>query len=377
MISRPCPERVKHVDPAVDRAIVNVRNLFHAVIMFCPRCGSQHPDEASFCPSCGEWLGPSEPGPAPYRPRLSLTGALGDAAAALFTRRAGAAYPLLVVTWLLSAVAFAAAAVVTILAGFGTIWPRRIFNTSCFVETDQPGGYVVSRPGGSTTYWHRLPNCDVTRIDPNWGMIVVVGVLMFALVVLVSAIAWAMTYRIAAHVIDGDRPTLPSPGAIMRAAGRVLGWGAVLAACWLGGWLLFVVAGVVLVGVAGPIGVLIMIGLVIYLGIWWVVPLFTRATLAFALMIVDDARFPDCWAVCDVTLGQAWGYLGLTVAASIGFSIISQVVDAFGSQGGGWLVVAIIVTAALYLIQYLFFAVYAVIVAHGLSAQHTRSPSTA
>jgi hypothetical protein len=205
-------------------------------------------------------------------------------------------------------------------------------------------------------------------------MIVVVGVLMFALVVLVSAIAWAMTYRIAAHVIDGDRPTLPSPGAIMRAAGRVLGWGAVLAACWLGGWLLFVVAGAVLVGVAGPIGVLIMIGLVIYLGIWWVVPLFTRATLAFALMIVDDARFPDCWAVCDVTLGQAWGYFGLTVAAGIGFSIISQVVNAFGSQGGGWLVVAIIVTAALYLIQYLFFAVYAVIVAHGLSAEHAQSP---
>jgi hypothetical protein len=71
-------------------------------------------------------------------------------------RRAGAAYPLLVVTWLLGAVAFAAAAVVTILAGFGTIWPRRIVNTSCFVETDQPSGYVVSRPGGSTTYWHRL-----------------------------------------------------------------------------------------------------------------------------------------------------------------------------------------------------------------------------
>jgi hypothetical protein len=338
--------------------------------MFCPRCGSQHPDEASFCPSCGTWLGASEAGPAPYRPRLSLTGAFGDAAAALFTRRAGSAYPLLVVTWLLSGVAVAVGVVVTILAGFGTIWPRQIVNTSCFVETDRPTGYVVSHPGGSTTYWDRVPNCDVTRIDPNWAMIAVVGLLMFALVVLVSAIAWAITYRIAAHVVDGDRPTLPSSGAIMRAAGRVLGWGAVLAACWIGGSLLFVLAGVVLVELAGPIGVLIMIGLFIYLGIWWVVPLLTRATLAFALMIVDDARFPDCWAVCDVTLGQAWGYLGLTFAASFGFSIITQAVNAFGSQGGGWLVAAIIASIAVYLIQYLFFAVYAVIVARGLSAEH-------
>jgi hypothetical protein len=370
-------ERVKHIDSPADRAIVNVRSLFHAVIMFCPRCGSQQPDEASFCPSCGAWLGTGEPGPAPHRPRLSLTRAFGDAAAALFTRRAGGAYPLLVVTWLLTGVAIAAGAVVTILAGFGTIWPRRIVNTGCFVETDQPSGYVVSRPGDSTTYWHRLPNCDVTRIDPNWGMIVAVGLLMLALVVLVSAVAWAMTYRIAAHVIDGDRPTLPSSGAIMRAAGRVLGWGAVMAACWIGGWLLFVIAGVVVVGLAGPLGVLIMLGLFIYLGIWWVVPLFTRATLAFALMIVDDARFPDCWAVCDVTLGQAWGYFGLTLAASFGFSIISQAVNAFGSLGGGWLVAAIVATVALYLIQYLFFAVYAVIVAHRLSAEHTQSPLSA
>ena len=345
--------------------------------MFCPRCGSHHPDEASFCPSCGAWLGPSEPGPAAYRPRLSLTRAFGDAAAALFTRRAGGAYPLLAVAWLLSALVLAAGAAVTVLAGFGTIWPRRIVNTGCFVETDEPSGYVVSHPGGTTTYWHRLPNCDVTRIDPNWGMIVVVGLLMFAMVVLVGAIALAITYRIAAHVIDGDRPTMPSSRAIMRAAGRVLGWGAVLAACWIGGWLLFVVAGVVLVEVAGPIGVLIMIGLFIYLGIWWVVPLFMRATLAFALMIVDDARFPDCWAVCDVTLGRAWGYFGLTLAASVGFSIISQAVNAFGSLGDGWLAAAIVASVALYLVQYLFFAVYAVLVAHGLSAEHTQSPSTA
>jgi hypothetical protein len=357
--------------------VVNVRSLIHAVMMFCPRCGSQHPDEASFCPSCGSWVGSGQPGPAPHRPRLSLTRAFGDAAAALFTRRAAGAYPVLALTWILSVVAFAAGAVVTVLAGFGTIWPRQIVNTSCFVKTDQASGYVVSRPGGSSQYWERLPNCDATRIDPNWGMIVVVGLVMFAVVLLVSALALAITYRVAAHVIDGDRPTLPSSAAILRAAGRVLGWGAVLGACWIGGWLLFVIAAMVLIGVAGPIGVLIVIGLVIYLAIWWVVPLVMRSTLAYALMIVDDAPFPDCWGACDVTLGQAWGYLGLTLAASFGFSIVSQLVNAFGSLGRGWLVAAIIASLALYLIQYLFFAAYAVIVAHGLSADHALSPLSA
>ena len=153
--------------------------------------------------------------------------------------------------------------------------------------------------------------------------------------------------------------------------------GAVLAACWLAGGLLWVVATVVLVGVAGGFGVLIVLAASIYLVIWWVVPLVTRATLAFVLMIVDDARFPDCWQSCDVTMGQAWGYCGLTVAAGFGFSIIGQVVNAFGSQGAGWAVTAIVVSVLLSLVQYLFFAIYAVMVAHGLSDGHTRPPLSA
>ena len=208
-------------------------------------------------------------------------------------------------------------------------------------------------------------------------MIVVVGLLMFAAALIVSAIALTILYRVAAHVIDGDRPTLPSSGAILRAVGRVLGWGAVLAACWLAGGLLWVIAFVVLAGVAGVFGVLIALAASIYLVIWWVVPLVTRATLAFVLMIVDDARYPDCWTYCDVTMGQAWGYFGLTVAASIGFSIIGQVANAFGSQGGGWAVAAIVISLLLSIVQYLFFAIYAVIVAHRLSDGHARPPLSA
>jgi hypothetical protein len=354
--------------------IVNVRVLLHAVIMFCPQCGTQHPDDASFCPACGAWLGSGQPGPEPHRPRFSLTRAFGDAAAAVFTRRAGGAFSVLVGTWLLSGLVVAAGALVTVLAGFGTIWPRRIINTSCFVRTNDHTGYVTSRPGHTNEYWRLLPNCDATRIDPNWGMIVAVGLLTFAAALLVGAIAIMILYRVAAHVIDGDRPTVPSPGAILRAVGRVLGWGAVLVACWLAGWLLWVIAIVVLVGVAGGFGVLIALGASIYLVIWWVVPLITRATLAFVLMIVDDGRFSDCWQSCEVTMGQAWGYFGLTVAAAIGFSIIGQMVNAFGSQGDGWAVAAIIVSLLLSLAQYLFFAIYAVMVAHGLSGGRTRAP---
>jgi hypothetical protein len=342
--------------------------------MFCPQCGTQHPDDASFCPACGTWLGSGRPGPEPHQPRFSLTRAFGDAAAALFTRRAGGALPVLVGTWLISGLVVAAGALVTILAGFGTIWPRRIINTSCFVRTNDPTGYFVTSPGHPNEYWRQLPNCDVTRIDPNWGMIVVVGLLAVAAALLVGAIGYTILYRVAAHVIDGDRPTLPSPGAILRAAGRVLGWGAVLAACWLAGGLLWVIAFVVLAGVAGVFGVLIALAASIYLVIWWVVPLVTRATLAFVLMIVDDARYPDCWASCDVTMGQAWGYFGLTIAASIGFSIIGQVANAFGSQGDGWAVAAVVVSIVLSIVQYLFFAIYAVMVAHGLSDGQTRAP---
>jgi hypothetical protein len=345
--------------------------------MFCPLCGTQHPDDASYCPACGAWLGSGQPGAESHRPRVSLTRAFGDAAAALFTRRAGGAFPILVGTWLLSGLVVAAGALVTILAGFGTIWPRRIIDTSCFVRTNDPSGYFVTRPGHSNEYWRQLPNCDVTRIDPNWGMIVVVGLLTFAAALMVGAIALTILYRVAAHVIDGDRPTLPSLEAILRAVGRVLGWGAVLAACWLAGGLLWVVAIVVLVGVAGGFGVLIVLAASIYLVIWWVVPLVTRATLAFVLMIVDDARFPDCWQSCDITMGQAWGYFGLTVAASIGFSILSQVANAFGSQGDGWAVAAIVVSLLLSIVEYLFFAIYAVMVAHGLSDGHTRPPLSA
>ena len=94
--------------------------------------------------------------------------------------------------------------------------------------------------------------------------------------------------------------------------------------------------------------------------------------LSFALMIVDDLRFSDSWHACDVTLGQAWGYFGLTIAASIGFGILGQLVGAFASQGDGWAVATVAVSLVLSLVQYLFFAIYAVIVAHGLSDGRAR-----
>jgi hypothetical protein len=334
--------------------------------MFCPQCGTQHPDEASFCPACGAWVGADLPGQLP-RPRLSLTRAFGDAAAALFTRRAGGALPVLAGTWLLVGLVVAAGAVVTILAGFGTIWPRRIVNTSCFVRTNDPSGYFVSRPGHSTEYWERLPNCDVTRINPDWALMVLVGLLALAAALLVGAIATTILYRLAAHVIDGDRPTLPPPDAMLRAAKRVVGWGAVLAACCLAAAVAWGIIVAVLVGVAGGFGILIVIGASIYLIIWWIVPLLTRATLSIVLMVIDDVGFSECWAACDVTLGQAWGYFGLAIAAGIGFSLIGQVVNAFGSQGDALAVAAFVVSLLLSLAQYLFFAIYAVLVAHGLS----------
>jgi hypothetical protein len=295
----------------------------------------------------------------------------------VFTRRGGGAIPVLAGTWLLVGLVMAAGALVTVLAGFGTIWPRRILNTGCFVKTNDPSGYFVSRPGHSTEYWERLPNCDVTRINPDWTMIVLVGLLAFAVALLVGAVATTILYRLAAHVIDGDRPTLPPPDVMLRAAGRVLGWGAALAACLLAGWLLYVMVVAILVNVAGVFGVLIVIGVSIYLVIWWVVPLVMRATLSIVLMIVDDSRFSDCWKTCDVTLGQAWGYFGLTIAAIVGFFVIGQLVNALGSQGDAWAVAAFLVSLLLSLAQYLFFAIYAVLIAHGLSDGHPRHPLSA
>lgn len=280
-------------------------------------------------------------------------------------------------TWLLVGLVMAAGALVTVLAGFGTIWPRRIVNTDCFVKTSDPSGYFVSRPGHSTEYWERLPNCDVTRINPDWAMIVLVGLLAFAVALLVGAVATTILYRLAAHVIDGDRPTLPQPDVMLRAAGRVLGWGTAVAACCLAAAVAWGIVTAVLVGVAGGFGILIVIGGSIYLIIWWIVPLFTRATLSIVLMVIDDVGFSDCWAHCDVTLGQAWGYFGLTIAAIIGFGIVGQVVDVLGSQGDALAVAAFVVSLLLSFAEYLFFAIYAVLVAHGLSHGHPRHPLSA
>jgi zinc ribbon protein len=340
--------------------------------MFCPRCGAHHPDDASFCPSCGEYVGVGMAPWQPQRSHLSLTQAFGSAASALFTRRAAAVYPVLLLTWLIVSLIAAAGVALTVLAGFGTLWPRRIIDTRCFVKTDDPSGFQFQRPGESHRYWHLIEGCDATRIDPNWMLIVLVGLLMFAVVVVAGAIALAITYRAAAHVVDSDRPTLPPAGATLRAAGRVIGWAAVLAACGLAAELGFVIVALVLIGVAGPIGVLIVFGLGIYLVVWWVVPLFTRATLAYALMIVDDVPFSKGWAACRVTMGQAWGYVGLTIAAGVIFAIVLQLVGVVGSQGGGLGIVAVLASLVVYLLQYLFDAMFAVVVALGLGDGRAR-----
>ncbi|MDX6544907.1 MAG: zinc-ribbon domain [Gaiellales bacterium] len=337
--------------------------------MFCHQCGAKRPPDASFCPMCGTWFAGGAAAPGGPSQRLSLTNSFGTAVSSLFTRRAGLALPVVFVTGLVGYVVLAAGAALTILAGFGTLWPRRIVDTSCWVRSDTPTEYTLSRPGNGTQYWRHLPGCDMLRIHPDWTLIVIGATLTILVYAFAVAMAAAINARAAAYVVEPEYRLWPSFRQLLRTTGRIIGW---TLALWLGfglAWGLVAVVAIVLAGLGG-IFVLLLVLLIlaaIGAGIWFGVPLGVHAWLSFLLMVIDDVPLRQSWNSVAVSTGQAWGFVGMSVVAAIGFSIASQITNLFFKLGTSGIAIGIVLTVAVYMLQTLFYTLYAVIVARGLS----------
>jgi hypothetical protein len=338
--------------------------------MFCHHCGTERPPDASFCPMCGTSFVGGAVAPGGRSGGLSLTKSFGTAVSSLFTRRAGLALPVVFVCLLVGYVVVAVGAALTILAGFGTLWPRQIVNTGCWVRSDTPTDYTLSRPGDSSPeYWRHLSGCDALRIHPDWTLIAVGVALTIVAYTLVSAVAGAINARAAAYVVDSEYRLWPSFRQLVRTAGRIMGWGLVLSIGFVLAWVLVVVAVIAMASLGGIFVLLVVLFVlaVIGAGIWFGVPLCMRLWLSFTLMIVDDVPLLQSWKSVTVSTGQAWGFIGLMFVASIGFGVASQVSNLFFKLGTGGIVIGIVLTLAVYLLQTLFYTLYAVIVARGLS----------
>ena len=336
--------------------------------MFCPQCGTERPPDAGFCPMCGTSFVGGDETPGGRSSRLSLTASFGAAVSSLFTRRAGVALPVVLLAALVGYAVTAVGIVLTVLAGFGTLWPRQIVNTGCFVRSNTPTAYTITRPGKGSEYWRHLPGCDAFRIHPDWTLIAIGAALTIVAYAVATAMAWAISTRAAAYVVDPEYRLWPSIRLLLRTTGRIIGWGLVL-------WLAFVVAyfvsvfAVVVVAslLPGLVALLLIIAAVIA-AFWFGVPLWVRVSLSFILMIVDDLPWHRSWASIVVSTGQAWAFAGLLVVAGIGFIVVSQVTGAIFNLGSGGIVIGIVLTIALYLLETLFFVLYFVIVARGLSS---------
>ncbi len=328
--------------------------------MYCQHCGTQRPDDARFCPTCGASYGePTDPS----WPRRSLTGAFGSAASGLFSRRSRVSVPTVLAATLLGYLVVAVGLALTVLAGFGTLWPRRIVNTNCLVHTH-------TTYGSSTL--QQVPGCDLLRIDPEWSLLVPVAVATVVAYILALILGWVMTARAAAYLADDRYRLWPGPRVLLRAARRAIGWGVTLALLAMVAWILWIVIVVVLVRVL-PLLLVIVIPVSIWLVIQWVAPLGVRATLAVMLMVVDDRPFGECWGAVHPTIGQAWAFIGLTIVISIAGGVASQVTNLLFSQGGIWIALGIVISLLVTIYQTLFSTLFTVLTARALSGDATRA----
>ncbi|HET7379208.1 MAG TPA: hypothetical protein VFJ24_04110, partial [Gaiellales bacterium] len=245
------------------------------------------------------------------------------------------------VTFLLGFLIGAALFVASVQAIFGTVHPHAILNTHCFERRQTTAG--------QNNFYKLRPHCTVFRIHPDAGKVVGVGLVAFLLYLAVSAMLSVVALRAADRRFGSLRewPLIPSGGAVLRAIGRLLGWGLLSYA----GLALGVVAVVLMFlagGKAGPLGILIALALLVVALVWWLAPFAVHLLMAFTKMLVDDQGLIEAWKAIRVTLGQAWAIIGLGLLVSIGFSIAESIVRVAGNAG---FVLSIPIQLAAYAVQ--------------------------
>jgi hypothetical protein len=245
------------------------------------------------------------------------------------------------VTLLLGLLIGAALFVASAQAIFGTVHPHAIVNTHCFVRRQTTAG--------QNDFYKLRPHCTVFRIHPSAGKVIGVGLVAFVLYLAANAVLSVVSLRAADRRFGSLRewPLIPSAGALLRAVGRLLGWGLVsYAVAALGGVVIVLVF--VAGGRAGPLGIFIALAVVIAAGIWWIAPLVVRLLMAFTKMLVDDQGLVEAWKAIHLTMGQAWAIIGLGLLVSVGFSIAESIVRVAGNAG---LVLSIPIQLAAYAVQ--------------------------
>jgi hypothetical protein len=230
-------------------------------------------------------------------------------------------------------VAWVAATAIVVLAGvwvmFGTVHPHSIIDTGCFVRYDNPAA-----PSDAPDY-RLIKGCEVFRIHPN-PVAVVFTLLIGALLL---AVLGALVYIIVARATDrrfGSRhpwPLMPGAGSVLRMVMRVIGWGIVLSVALVIAFVAVIFAFAILVSVGRVVGVLLGIAGCAYLLVWWAVPLGVRASLAFVRMVIDDRGFVQSWNEVRPRMGQAWAFVGLNVAISLGLTIAGFILQQAGTVG--------------------------------------------
>jgi hypothetical protein len=297
-------------------------------VPYCTRCGTPHADDALFCPWCGQSVAPT-PQAGGGQPGERISGVIGRTLGRCISRPGAAVLgigALCMIVWLafLAAVAVAGAWII-----FGTVHPHAIVDTGCFVKHEDPVGVSGAR-------YTVTPGCDVFRIHPS--ALTVTLTLVAAGVVL--AVTGSLLYLVVARAADrrfGSRtawPLIPSAGSVLRALGRMIGWGIVLYAGLVAAMIAVVVGFIILAKLGSVVGVLIGIAACAYLLVWWAVPIGVRLQLAFIRMVIDDHPFGRSWDEVHPSMGQAWAFLGLTLAVSFGLSLAANLLSAAAGRLG-------------------------------------------
>jgi hypothetical protein len=297
-------------------------------VPYCPNCGGFHADEATYCPFCGHLVGSAPDAHAAALNAPSKVSAVFGATLRAFRHRR--ALPLLLVTFvciLLQIVVFTVGLLIAVKAAFGTIEIRRIVDTHCFVRTQGLSSSQVN--------YKIRSHCDVFRLHPSVGKLVVVGIICGLVVVLLSTMLYLIMLRRTDRLFGSLRrwPLLPSARTTLVATGRVIGWGIVGSVV---AGLMLLAAGLVLkLGSAvGALGVLLAVAVLLYLAIWWIVPLGVRANMSWTRMLTDDQSLSGAWrSLGSPTMGQMWAYVGLSVLISLAFYIATRILGALGAFG--------------------------------------------
>ncbi|HUZ84874.1 MAG TPA: zinc ribbon domain-containing protein [Gaiellales bacterium] len=308
---------------------------------YCRHCGVEHAGSDRYCPSCGRPIphdSPSTPAAAgPTRApgeRLGVPDVLGHALTAIWRARLWRLFLTVVLATVVQVAAIAAGLAAVVYASFSTFDYHRILRTSCFHATTR---------SGATTGFTVTPNCDPLRARVDVPAMLAAGLAALVLATVVTTLAYLAIYRRCDREAGNGVPRRPLPGAgpIGRAAGRAFGWGTVISV----GVLLVIVAAAVPLAVtasstAGGSEVLLMLGEIAalaYLAIRWVVPFLIRLQFAYVRMLLDDRPLPACVEeMRRLSRGQAWAYLGLLLAVSIGASFATSIAAfALASMPGG------------------------------------------